>query len=401
MADERVEGTELVCNVLEMGHRDVLRQMLSTMLRQVMDAEVTDLCGAGYGDRTDERVNQRNGHRERDLETRMGTVALPIPKVRKGSYFPSFLEPRRRWEKAFVNVVSEAYVLGVSTRKVEDLVEAMGARGMSRSTVSRMAEELDAQVQDFRERRLELAYPYLWLDALYLKVREGSRVVSRAVLIAYAVSEDGEREVIGVDVAAGEMEVCWRAFLGGLVQRGLRGVQLVISDAHAGLKAAVRGVLNGTTWQRCTVHFARNVCCLLPRKAQGLVGAAISSVFKQDNRDEAKEAMSRVLALLKSHPKAARVARAGEEDVLAFMAFPAKHWRQLHSTNPLERQNREIRRRTDVAGIFPNDASVIRLVGMLLVEQNDTWAVGRRYFGKESMDLLKPESPVMLETDAG
>ena len=275
MADENVTGTELVRNILELGHKDVLRQFLETALERVMDAVVSDLCGAGYRERDGGRGNQRNGYRERALETRMGTVALSIPKVRQGSYFPSFLSPRRRWEQAFVNVVSEAYVLGVSTRKVEDLVEAMGARGMSRSEVSRMASELDRQVTEFRERPLDRAYPYLWLDALYLKVREGVRVVSRAVLVAYAVSEEGEREMIGVEVAAGEMEACWRAFLGGLIKRGLRGVALVISDAHAGLKAAVRGVLNGSSWQRCTVHFSRNVCCHLPKSAQGASAAGL------------------------------------------------------------------------------------------------------------------------------
>ena len=400
MADERVESTELIGNVLELGHRDVLRQMLATMLHSVMDAEVTDLCGARFGERVSERTNQRNGYRERDLETRMGTIPLSIPKVRQGSYLPSFVEPRRRWEKAFVNVVSEAYVLGVSTRKVEDLVEAMGARGMKRSTVSRMAEELDAQVAEFRSRPLTLAYPYLWLDALYLKSRVGgTRVVSRAVLIAYAVSEEGEREIVGVDVADGEMEACWRSFLASLVQRGLHGVQLVISDAHAGLKAAVRAVLNGTSWQRCTVHFSRNVCGRLSKQAQGLVGAAISNVFKQPSRAEAKEAMSKVLALLEKHPAAANIVREAEEDVLAFMSFPDKHWRQLHSTNPLERQNREIRRRTDVVGIFPNDASILRLVGMLLIEQNDAWAVGRRYFSKASMAKLL-ETPTMPTLEA-
>lgn len=397
MADETVMGSEMVRNVLELGHKDVLRQMLATMLRQVMDAEVADVCGAGFGERTEERRNQRNGYRERPLETRMGTVGLSIPKLRQGSYLPSFVEPRRRWEKAFVSVVSEAYVLGVSTRKVEDLVEAMGARGMSRSTVSRMAEQLDEQVTEFRTRQLERTYPYLWLDALYLKAREGGvRVVSRAVLIAYAVSDEGEREVIGVHVAAGEMEACWREFLGHLVARGLRGVQLVVSDEHAGLKAAVRGVLNGTSRQRCTVHFTRNVCSHLPKKAQGIVGAALSTVFKQDSRKEAQAALTKVMALLEKYPDVAKLVRDAEEDVLAFMAFPKKHWRQLHSTNPLERQNREIKRRTDVVGIFPNDASILRLVTMLLIEQNDAWAVGRRYFSKESMALLERPQQLAL-----
>ena len=398
MADEKVVATEAVGKVLELAHRDVLRQMLATMLRQVMDAEVADACGANFGERTQDRLNQRNGYRERALETRMGTMELSIPKLRHGSYLPSFLEPRKRWEKAFVNVVSEAYVLGVSTRKVEDLVEAMGARGMSRSTVSRMAEELDEQVTEFRTRQLERAYPYLWLDALYLKSREGGvRVVSRAVLIAYAVNDEGEREVVGVHVAAGEMEACWRAFLGDLVARGLRGVKLVISDEHAGLKAAVRALLNGTSRQRCTVHFSRNVCSHLPKQAQGLVGAALSSVFKQESRDEARAALTKVLALLEKHPKVAELVSDAEEDVLAFMAFPKKHWRQLHSTNPLERQNREIKRRTDVVGIFPNDASILRLVTMLLIEQNDAWAVGRRYFSKESMALLQTAPQLAIE----
>jgi len=398
MADEKVVATEAVGKVLELAHRDVLRQMLATMLRQVMDAEVADACGANFGERTQDRLNQRNGYRERALETRMGTMELSIPKLRHGSYLPSFLEPRKRWEKAFVNVVSEAYVLGVSTRKVEDLVEAMGARGMSRSTVSRMAEQLDEQVTEFRTRQLERAYPYLWLDALYLKSREGGvRVVSRAVLIAYAVNDEGEREVVGVHVAAGEMEACWRAFLGDLVARGLRGVKLVISDEHAGLKAAVRALLNGTSRQRCTVHFSRNVCSHLPKQAQGLVGAALSSVFKQESRDEARAALTKVLALLEKHPKVAELVSDAEEDVLAFMAFPKKHWRQLHSTNPLERQNREIKRRTDVVGIFPNDASILRLVTMLLIEQNDAWAVGRRYFSKESMALLQTAPQLAIE----
>jgi transposase-like protein len=374
--------------------------MLRRMLEQVMDAEVSALCGAEAGERSEERMNHRNGYRERDFETRMGTVDLAIPRVRQGSYFPSFLEPRRRWEKAFVNVVSEAYVLGVSTRKVEDLVEAMGARGMSKSTVSRMSEDLDAQVREFRERRLEKACPYLWLDALYVKVREGSRVVSHAVLVAYAVTEEGEREIVGVEVAAGEMESCWRSFLAGLIGRGLRGVRLVISDAHTGLKAAIRAVLNGTSWQRCTVHFARNVCAFLPKSAQGVVGAALSNVFKQPSRPEATDAMSKVLTLLERYPKAADVARLAEDDVLAFMSFPEKHWRQLHSTNPLERQNREIRRRTDVIGIFPTDDSVLRLVGMLLIEQNDAWAVGRRYFSQESMANLDNSSPLALKEAA-
>lgn len=389
MATKTVMETAELGKLLAEGSGDVLRALLARMLRMVMDSEVAALCGAEHGERSDERVNQRNGYRERDLETRLGTVSLAIPKLRQGSYLPSFLEPRRLWEQAFVAAVAEAYIAGVSTRRVEQLVEAMGAKGMSRSTVSRMVTEVDATVKDFNERILSLEYPYLWLDALYVKVREGGRVVSRAVLIAYAVSVEGQREVLGVEVAAGEMTQCWRQFLGQLLARGLQGVKLVISDAHEGLKGAIQACLVGVTWQRCTVHFARNVCALLPKSHQGVVGAALSTVFKQPDLAAAKIAMGKVLELLKKHPRAAAVAEAGEVDVLSFYAFPQAHWRQLHSTNPLERENREIRRRTDVVGIFPNDASVKRLVVSLLIDQNAAWAVGKRYLSLESMARLK------------
>jgi len=302
-----------------------------------------------------------------------------------------------------VNVVAEAYVLGVSTRKVEDLVEAMGARGMSKSEVSRMASELDQYVDEFRRRPLEHAYPYLWLDALYIKVHEGARVVSKAVLIAYGVSELGEREVIGVNVADGEMEDAWRSFLASLVERGLRGVQLVISDAHAGLRRARQGVLNGVAWQRCRVHFMRNVLARVSKSAQGFVSAVLKQIFAQPSLEKAEEALSQAIELLQEkYPAAAHVVCEGADDVLTYKTFPEKHWRQIHSTNPLERINREIRRRTDVIGIFPNGAAVIRLVGMLLKEQNDEWAVGRRYFSLESMALLKGNEvePKQLEHKA-
>jgi transposase-like protein len=389
-------------NVLTGEHGDYLREALRKMLREVMASEVTALCGAATGVRSDERVNSRNGYRERALETRLGTLPLEIPKLRHGSYFPSFLAPRRRWEQAFVNVVSEAYVLGVSTRKVEGLVEAMGARGMSRSEVSRMAEVLDAEVTAFRERSLEeRSYPYLWLDALFLKVRVNKRVTSRAVLVAYGVNRDGEREIIGVSVAPGEMATAWKAFLASLVERGLHGVQLVISDAHAGLRKAIHSVLNGCSWQRCTVHFLRDVMSHLPRSAQTLAGAALKNIFKQPTEREARDALKRAIALLdEHHPAAAEVVRLGEDDVLTYMSFPEKHWRQLHSTNPLERQNKEIRRRTDVVGIFPSEASALRLVAMLLIEQNDEWAVGKRYFSRESMGALVTPEAVEPKTKA-
>ncbi len=407
MVTKTVDETPELGKLLAEGGGDVFRALLARMLCMVMDSEVASLCGAERWERNDERVNQRNGYRERDLETRLGTVSLAIPKLRQGSYLPSFLEPRRLWETAFVAAVAEAYIVGVSTRRVEQLVEAMGAKGMSRSTVSRMVTEVDGTVKDFNERVLSLEYPYLWLDALYVKVREGGRVVSRAVLIAYAVSVEGHREVLGVEVAAGEMTQCWRQFLGQLLARGLRGVKLVISDAHEGLKGAVRACLVGVTWQRCTVHFARNVCALLPKSHQAVVGAALSTVFKQPDQAAAKIAIGKVLELLKKHPRAAAVVEAGEDDVLAFYAFPQAHWRQLHSTNPLERENREIRRRTDVVGIFPNDASVKRLVVSLLIDQNAAWAVGKRYLSLESMARLKgmdgngPPPAALAEVVAG
>jgi putative transposase len=399
MTKSTVDATETASKLIQTSHTSALLQMLVHALTSVMDSEAGALCGAEYGERSDERRNVRNGYRDRVLETRMGTVDLKIPKLREGSYLPSFLDPRRRWEQAFVSVVSEAYVLGVSTRKVDELIKAMGAGGMSKSEVSRLCASLDEQVEAFRRRKLDRAYPYLWLDALYLKAREGQHVVSKATLIAYGVSEFGEREVIGVEVADGEMEDAWRSFLGGLVARGLRGVKLVVSDAHLGLRAGIRGALNGVEWQRCTVHFMRNVLCRVPKAAQGFVAAALKSIFSQTSKDEARQALHKAVELVApKYPAAAAVVAEAEDDVLSYLSFPDKHWRQIHSTNPLERQNREIRRRTDVVGIFPNATSALRLVTMLLVEQNDEWAVNRRYFSLESMLSLK--SPPAIEAPA-
>lgn len=390
MTKTKVDAMETASNVIEKGHANVLLQTLVRALTSVMDTEASALCGAEYGERSDERSNVRNGYRDRVFETRLGTAELRIPKLREGSYMPSFLDPRRRWEQAFVSVVSEAYVQGVSTRKVDELVKSMGAQGMSKSEVSRLCATLDEDVQAFRRRKLDRAYPYLWLDAIYLKVRDGKHVVSKATLVAYGVSEFGEREVVGVEVADGEMEDAWRGFLGGLVARGLRGVRLAISDAHLGLRAGIRGALNGVTWQRCTVHFMRNVLCRVPKAAQGFVTAALQTIFSQPSRESAQEALHKAVELLRpQYPAAAAVVEEAEDDVLAYKSFPEKHWRQLHSTNPLERQNREIRRRTDVVGIFPNPASALRLVTMLLVEQNDEWAVNKRYFSLESMASLR------------
>jgi len=390
MTKTKIDAIETASNAIQTSHGSALLHTLARALATMMDGEANALCGAEYGQRSDERSNLRNGYRDRVLETRLGTVDLKIPKLREGSYLPSFLEPRRRWEQAFVSVVSEAYVRGVSTRKVDELVKAMGAQGMSKSEVSRLCATLDEDVAAFRSRQLDRAYPYVWLDAVYLKVRDSKHVVSKATLVAYAVSEFGEREVIGVDVADGEMEDAWRAFLGGLVSRGLRGVQLVISDAHMGLRKGIRSVLNGVPWQRCTVHFMRNVLCRVPKAAQGFAAAALQSIFAQTSKDAARVSVQKAVELLSpKYPAAAAVVAEAEEDVLAYMSFPEKHWRQIHSTNPLERQNKEIRRRTDVVGIFPNSASAVRLVTMLLVEQNDEWAVNKRYFSLESMELLK------------
>ncbi len=402
MTKRNVDLLGLVGNALETEHGDVLREMLAETLRVFMDAEVTELCGAEHGERSGARITHRNGYRPRPLETRLGTVDLQVPRVRQGSYLPSFLEPRRRWERAFVNVVAEAYVQGVSTRSVEDLVAAMGAKGMSKSEVSRMAGVLDAQVEAFRQRPLgERAMPYLWLDALYIKVREDGRVRSRAVLVAIAINEDGEREVLGVEVADKEMESSWRTFLRGLVTRGLRGVQLAISDAHEGLRAAIRAVLNGVTWQRCYVHFIRNVLDNVPKSAQGFVAAALRNVFHQTTHEHAREAMAKAIdAMAPKWPRACAVVREAEDDVMAYFSFPSAHWRQIRSTNPLERLNKELRRRVRVVGIFPTRESVVRLVGMMLLEQDDEWKVGRRYFSASSMAQLQPVAPALEDAHA-
>ena len=381
---------------------DFLRECVRLVAQELMETEVSARAGARKYERTDARATYRNGFRERCWDTRVGTVPLAIPRIREGSYFPSLLEPRRRAEKALLAVVQEAYVLGVSTRKVETLVKTLGLEGISKSEVSRICGELDDEVNRWRKRPLSGRYPYLWLDATYLKVREDGRVMSQAVIVAYAVRETGEREVVGLEIGYSEEGPFWVDFLRSLVERGLCGVQLVVSDAHRGLKEAIDTSLAGASWQRCRVHFMRNALARVPRRGdRALVAAAIRAIFAQPEKAMAREQLRMVADSLR--PRFGMVAdllEEAEEDLLAYMSFPPEHWRQLYSTNPLERINKEIKRRSNVVGIFPNQAAVIRLVGALLMEQQDEWEVCRRYFSLESMrktlDGQKEESLVAL-----
>jgi transposase-like protein len=385
---ERMTIEEVVRDVLVREHGDVLRAAVEAVCAQLMEGEVTELVGAELGERRpQDRATHRNGYRLREWQTRAGTVELQIPKLRRGSYFPSFLEPRRRSEQALLAVIQQAYVCGVSTRRVDQLVESLGLR-VSKSEVSRVCQALDEHVDAFRTRPLEGRYPYLFLDAKVEKVRDGGRVVNKALVIAHGVHETGRREILSIDVGEAETEAFWTAFLRGLVARGLVGVQLAISDAHAGLKAAIAKVL-GCAWQRCTVHFLRD-CLGQARKDQhGLLGALIRPIFNQADRGAARDALSAAVAQLDGRlPKVAAMLDDAEEDILAFYAFPADHRRKIRSTNPLERFNREIGRRTDVVGIFPDDQSLIRLASMIAIEANDEWLVGRSYMAKGTMDLL-------------
>jgi putative transposase len=374
---------------------DFLRESVKALAQRLMELEVSQHVGAQPYERTATRTGHRNGSYERQWDTRVGSIALQVPRVRDGSYFPSLLEPRKRAERALVAVVQEAYVHGMSTRRVDDLVQALGMAGISKSQVSRMASELDAEVARFRNRRLEGPYPYVWLDAIYLKVRKDGRVVGTAVVIAIGVNARGEREVLGLDVGPSEDGAFWLSFLRSLVARGLSGVQVAISDAHEGLKGAIAAVLQGASWQRCRVHFVRNALALVPKSASQMVAATIRTVFSQPDATSAREQWRRVAESFR--PQFGRLAQLmddAEADVLAYLAFPQAHWRQIWSNNPLERLNKEIKRRTDVVGIFPNDAAVIRLVGAILAEQNDEWQVTKRYFSAESLALLTPTTEV-------
>jgi len=373
---------------LEGASPDLLRAMVKEFCEALMGAEADAVCGAAYGERSPERVNRRNGYRERDWDTRVGTIELALPKLREGSYFPDWLlVPRRRAEQALVSVVADAYLAGVSTRRVEKLVQQLGIERLSRSQVSRLAKTLDELVEDFRSRPLDGGpYPYLMLDALVVKCREGGRIVNACVVHATAVNKDGYRESLGLEIVTEEDGAAWLAFLRSLVARGLAGVRLATSDAHAGLVDAVASTLPGASWQRCRTHFVRNLQTRVPKAAQTLVATLVRSIFAQPDAASVHEQHARVVVQLEDRfPEAAAMLAEAAPALLAFTCFPKEHWRQLWSSNPLERLNKEIRRRTDVVGIFPDRASVIRLVGAVLAEQNDEWAVARRYMSAESI----------------
>jgi putative transposase len=374
---------------------DFLREGARVLAQAVMELEVTQHLGAAWHERTPERKGQRNGYRERQWDTRVGTLGLKVPRVRDGSYFPVLLEPRRRAERALVAVVQEAYVQGVSTRRVDELVQALGLHGISKSQVSLLCAELDAEVERFRTRPLDGSYPYVWLDATFVKARQQGHVVALAIVLATGVNAaTGQREVLGLDVGPSEDGAFWLQFLRGLVARGLSGVRLVVSDAHQGLKAAIAAVLHGASWQRCRVHFVRNALALVPKSAAQMVAATIRTVFAQPDATSAQEQWRRVAdGFRPRYVRLADLLDEAEADVLAYLAFPAEHWRQIWSNNPLERLNREVKRRTDVVGIFPTEAAVVRLVGAVLVEQHDEWQIGRRYFSAESLAKLAPERP--------
>jgi putative transposase len=386
----KFHGTDVeqIRKLAEDAGGDLLREMMTMIVQQLMSADADARCGAAYGQSSTERVAQRNGYRQRRWDTRVGSIDLAIPKLRQGTYYPEWLlEPRRRSEKALTAVVAEAYLSGVSTRRVEDLAQALGIESMSKSQVSDLARSLDEQVEQFRSRDLsEHAFPYLWLDATCVKCRDGGRIVNVAVVIAIGVNASGHREVLGMDIVTVEDGAGWTAFLRSLVARGMRGVQLVISDAHCGIKDAIAAVLPGAAWQRCRTHFMRNVLSKVPKSAQSLVAGLVRSVFSQPDADTTRTQYERVIEQLQGHyDDVANMLIDAREEILAFTTFPKQHWRQIWSNNPLERQNKEIKRRTNVIGIFPNRAAICRLVGALLAEQNDEWATSRRYMSPESL----------------
>jgi putative transposase len=389
MTEDRLPWAELLQKA---GEGDFLRAVAEAVLQLLMEADVEGLVGAGRHERSPERLNWRNGYRERTLDTRLGSLQLRVPKLRQGSYFPPFLEPRKVSEKALVAVIQEAWIGGVSTRRVDELVQAMGLSGIGKSTVSKLCKDIDERVGAFLGRPLEGEWPYLWLDATYLKVREGGRVVSVAAIIAVAVDAEGRREIVGLGLGPSEAETFWSTFLKGLLRRGLRGVRLVISDAHEGLKHAIAKVL-GAAWQRCRVHWMRNALAHVPKGQHSMVAAALRQAFLQADQDAARQVWRQVADQLRPRwPKLSGLMDESEPDVLAYTAFPVQHRVKLHSTNPLERLNKEVKRRADVVGIFPGEPSITRLIGAVLLEANDEWQLQHRYMQVEAMaELLSPD----------
>ena len=388
MVELRMDPLAWLRKQVETADVDLLREMVRAFAETLMSAQADAMCGAPYGERSEDRVNRRNGYRDRDFDTRAGTVELRVPKLRQGSYYPEWLfERRRRAERALTAVICECYVRGVSTRRVDGLVKALGMEGISKSQVSVLAKTLDADVAAFRSRPLDGGpYPYLWLDAMSVKAREEGRVVGVATVVATAVSAEGHREILGLDTFTSEDGAAWTRFLRDLVARGLSGVKLVISDDHKGLVGAIAAVLPGCAWQRCRTHFMRNALCRVPRSAQPFVATLVRTIFAQPSAEEVQAQLRRVIMQLEGRfPDVARLLEEAAPDITAFASFPVEHWRQIWSNNPQERLNREIRRRSDVVGIFPDRAAIIRLVGAVLAEQHDEWQVARRYMSGESL----------------
>lgn len=403
MAQNSMPVQQWIRKGLEEHGGDLVREMLAVFAQVLMSTDVDALCGADYGSRSPERVNRRNGYRPRRWDTRVGSIELAIPKVRQGSYFPDWLlEPRRRAERALVSVVAESYVTGVSTRKVDRLVRTMGIDGISKSQVSDIAHSLDETVEAFRGRPLDTGpYPFVWLDAMEIKSREEGRVVNVTAVMAIAVNADGHREILGIDVVTCEDGAGWLAFLRDLVSRGLQGVELVVSDAHPGLKDAIGSVLPGAAWQRCRTHFMANLLTRVPKAAQQAVATLVRSIFAQPDADSARAQHTAVVEQLERRfPEAAKLLDEAAEELLAFTAFPKAIWKQIWSNNPLERLNKEVRRRTDVVGIFPNRPAILRLVGAVLAEQHDEWTIARRYMSLETMAQAVAREPNIMEEEA-
>jgi len=386
VTDESMDLVEYLRKRGEEPDVDFLREAVGVLMRGIMEAEVTEKTGAAYGERTPERVTQRNGYRARPWDTRVGTLELRIPKVREGSYYPSLLEPRRRSERALLSVVQQAYIEGVSTRRVDDLVKSLGCEGISKSQVSRICQELDGMVEALLTRPLDGGpYRYVWLDALTQKVREAGRIVNVSVVIATAVNSEGRREILGLDIGTSEDHAFWLAFLRSLLARGLSGVELVISDAHQGLKEAIALCFAGASWQRCRTHFMANLLSRVPKRANAAVATVVRTIYQQPTAEQVWQQHEQVVRHFEARfPAVAELLTEAREDILAFSAFPHAHWHQIWSNNPQERLNKEIRRRTDVVGIFPNREATVRLIGAVLSEQHDEWQVNRRYLPRVS-----------------